>query len=240
MRSNTPAADGPAGLPASPKTRRSPKGQRRRQQILDAAMEMFAQGGYAGTAIASIAEKAGLTLPGLLHHFPSKMSLLLAAMEERDHETGRLLAVETEGRDPKTGRLLSPDGLTWRRVLDDARRVVRANAGKRNLVQVFAILNGESLIEAHPAAPFFRRRSDHLLSFMQTAFQAGIDAGELRSDLDPLQLAYELIAMMDGLQIQWLRDPDGIDMAASFDAYLRRLEQGIRASPEGDSREPGD
>lgn len=232
MRAKTPTADGPAASAEAPRTRRSPKGQRRRQQILDAAMEMFAQGGYAGTAIASIAEKAGLTLPGLLHHFPSKMSLLLAAMEERDHETGRLLAAETEGRDPKSGRLLSPDGLTWRRVLDDARRVVRANAGKRNLVQVFAILNGESLIDGHPAAPFFRRRSDYLLAFMRAAFQAGIEAGELRPELDPLQLAYELIAMMDGLQIQWLRDPDGVDMAASFEAYLRRLEESIRVSAD--------
>lgn len=235
MRSKPPAADDPAAPAEAPKTRRSPKGQRRRQQILDAAMEMFAQGGYAGTSIASIAERAGLTLPGLLHHFPSKMSLLLAAMEERDHETGRLLAAETEGRDPRTGRLLSPDGLTWRRVLDDARRVVRANIGKRNLVQVFAILNGESLIEDHPAQPFFRRRSDHLLAFMRAAFQAGIEAGELRPDLDPVQLAYELIAMMDGLQIQWLRDPEGVDMAAGFDAYLRRLEAGIRArTDDGD------
>jgi len=233
MPSKTPAATGPAAPAEAPKTRRSPKGQRRRQQILDAAMEMFAQGGYAGTSIASIAEKAGLTLPGLLHHFPSKMSLLLAAMEERDHETGRLLAAGDEGRDPETGRLLSPDGLTWRRVLDDARRVVRANAGKRNLVQVFAILNGESLIEDHPAAPFFRRRSGYLLDFMRAAFQAGIDAGELRPDLDPQLLAYELIAMMDGLQIQWLRDPDGVDMAAGFEAYLQRLEAGIRAG-EGD------
>jgi AcrR family transcriptional regulator len=233
MRSKTPAATSPAAPAEAPKTRRSPKGQRRRQQILDAAMEMFAQGGYAGTSIASIAEKAGLTLPGLLHHFPNKMSLLLAAMEERDHETGRLLAAGDEGRDPETGRLLSPDGLSWRRVLDDARRVVRANAGKRNLVQVFAILNGESLIEDHPAQPFFRRRSAYLLAFMRAAFQAGIDAGELRPDLDPQLLAYELIAMMDGLQIQWLRDPDGVDMAASFEAYLQRLEAGIRAD-DGD------
>ncbi|WP_342240897.1 TetR/AcrR family transcriptional regulator [Inquilinus sp. OTU3971] len=231
MRSKTPAD--PTAHPEGPKTRRSPKGQQRRQQILDAAMEMFAQGGYAGTSIASIAEKAGLTLPGLLHHFPSKMSLLLAAMEERDHETGRLLAAETEDRDPRTGRRLSPEGLTWRRVLDDARRVVRHNAGKRNLVQVFAILNGESLIDGHPAQPFFRRRSAYLLSFMQAAFRAGIDAGELRPDLDPQQLAYELIAMMDGLQIQWLRDPDTVDLAAGFDAYIRRLEQSIQARPGG-------
>lgn len=228
MRAKTPTADGPAASPEAPKTRRSPKGQRRRQQILDAAMAMFAQGGYAGTSIASIAETAGLTLPGLLHHFPSKMSLLLAAMAERDHETGRLLAAETEGRDPKSGRLLSPDGLTWRRVLDDARRVARHNAGKRNLVQVFAILNGESLIEGHPAQPFFRQRSAYLLAFMRAAFQAGIDAGELRPELDPLQLAYELIAMMDGLQIQWLRDPENVDLAAGFDAYVRRLEESIR------------
>jgi AcrR family transcriptional regulator len=232
MRSKTPAA-GPAISPEGPKTRRSPKGQQRRQQILDAAMEMFAQGGYAGTSIASIAEKAGLTLPGLLHHFPSKMSLLLAAMEERDHETGRLLAAETEDRDPRTGRRLSPAGLTWRQVLDDSRRVMRHNAGKRNLVQVFAILNGESLIDGHPAQPFFRRRSAYLLAFMQAAFQAGIDAGELRPDLDPQQLAYELIAMMDGLQIQWLRDPEDVDLAASFDAYVRRLEQSIQAEPDG-------
>ena len=41
--------------------------------------------------------------------------------------------------------------------------------------------------------------------------------------------------MFDGLQIQWLLDPDGVDMVAVFEDFLRRLRPQITApSREGE------
>ncbi|MEG1678687.1 MAG: helix-turn-helix domain-containing protein, partial [Stenotrophomonas sp.] len=76
----------PTSTQTSPITRarrRSPKGEKRRQQILDAAMRVFARDGYSNASIAEVATDVGLTLPGLLHYFPSKTDMLLAVLEVR-------------------------------------------------------------------------------------------------------------------------------------------------------------
>jgi hypothetical protein len=36
-------------------------------------------------------------------------------------------------------------------------------------------------------------------------------------------VAPQILAMFDGLQIQWLLDPDGVDMVAAFEDFLGRL-----------------
>ncbi len=50
--------------------------------------------------------------------------------------------------------------------------------------------------------------------------------GYLREDVDPAMAARGTIALMDGLQIQWLLDRDGVDMAADVRTYLRSLVVG--------------
>ena len=52
-----------------------------RDTILDAALECFVSIGYANTTTARIAERAGVSRGAMLHHFPSKTELMLAAVE---------------------------------------------------------------------------------------------------------------------------------------------------------------
>ena len=48
------------------------KGDRTRQAIEDAAMELFLEQGYAATSMRQIADSAGLALGGIYNHFASK------------------------------------------------------------------------------------------------------------------------------------------------------------------------
>ena len=52
-----------------------------RNQIVEAAIQAFVKLGYANTTTTHIAEQAGLSRGAMLHHFPSKMDIVKAAIE---------------------------------------------------------------------------------------------------------------------------------------------------------------
>lgn len=52
-----------------------------RLQIIEAAIKAFVSLGYANTTTTHIAEQAGLSRGAMLHHFPSKMDIVKAAVE---------------------------------------------------------------------------------------------------------------------------------------------------------------
>jgi AcrR family transcriptional regulator len=195
--------------------RRSPKGDARRTQILQAAMRIFSRDGYQSAAIATVAEEVGLSLPGLLHHFPSKVELLLAILERRDNQSHDLLG---------------PEYPHWREMLRNLCLVNRRNADIPGVVRAFSILNAESLIDDHPAAQWFRKRSDMVKTQFARSLAAGIAAGEVRADVKPSHVALQLISMMDGLQILWLRSEETEDMIGCFEDFVGRLIAGIETS----------
>jgi AcrR family transcriptional regulator len=62
---------------------RQDQAQRRREQLIEAALAVFARQGVDGTSIKDIAGAAGVA-PGLLYHyFDSKDDLVAAVLEER-------------------------------------------------------------------------------------------------------------------------------------------------------------
>jgi AcrR family transcriptional regulator len=88
-----------------------------RERIVDEAMHLFSQHGYAATSIAKIEAAAGLTpgAGGIYHHFASKEALLAAGIERR---LGRLSALrEIRGVLGSLGDLEAELTLTARYVL---------------------------------------------------------------------------------------------------------------------------
>src|SRR5713226_2372614 len=66
---------------ARPRSNRLPRHERRRQ-LLDAALEIFVSRGYHAAAMDEIAERAGVSKPVLYQHFPGKLELYLALLDE--------------------------------------------------------------------------------------------------------------------------------------------------------------
>jgi len=64
-----------------PRSNRLPRHERRRQ-LLDAALEVFVTQGYHSAAMDEIAERAGVSKPVLYQHFPGKLELYLALLDE--------------------------------------------------------------------------------------------------------------------------------------------------------------
>lgn len=193
--------------------RKSIKGQIRRAEILDAAMRHFADDGYQSASFAAIAEDVGLSLPGLLHYFPSKVDLLLAILDKRDIDSMPMLTKNGERN--------------WHHCLLGLVEVVKRNQTISGVVRTFAVLNAESLTRDHPAEAWFASRLNEVKEILVINLKNGIEDGELKTDLNAENLAAELIAMMDGLQMLWLRQPNEFDMATIFSAYIDRLIKAI-------------
>jgi AcrR family transcriptional regulator len=68
-------------VPQKAKTSRSEQKETTREQILEAATTLLAEHGYAALRVAAVASKAGVSLGGQLHHFPSKDDLVVAVLE---------------------------------------------------------------------------------------------------------------------------------------------------------------
>lgn len=68
----------------------------RRAEIISAAITLFAAHGYRGTSLAAVAQAAGISQSGLLHHFRSKEVLLTEVLAELDQQTLESAEVDHE------------------------------------------------------------------------------------------------------------------------------------------------
>ncbi|NUR87009.1 MAG: TetR/AcrR family transcriptional regulator [Nonomuraea sp.] len=188
-------------------------GEARKERILAAALLEFADNGYRGASLARIAERVELSQAGLLHHFRSKERLLVAVLDYRDALDERRFAAVGES---------AVDAL---RALAD---VVDHNARVPGLVQLFSVISGEAVTPDHPGHEWARRRYRRLRAEVAAWLRRGAERGEFRAGLDAEAHADRLIAMMDGLQTQWLIDPDRVDMAAIFRGYVEDVIAALR------------
>lgn len=177
------------------------KGEQTKYAILAAAEQVFAEAGYRGSSLASVSERAGVTQSGLLHHFKTKEELLLAVLEQHEVAENALLQ-----------RSLNGGGDS---VFDGLARLLVEYSENRVGVRLFSVLVAESTAIEHPGHEYMRRRYDRLRSRLVGALAAGSGAGQIAQDAPLEELATALIALLDGIQLQWIYDR-GVDMDAAF------------------------
>ncbi len=182
---------------------RQVRGRRRRQQILDAAVELFSAKGYRGTGLAALADRVGMTPTGLLYYFGTKERLLLEVMAERD----------------RADRFELPAPLSLARL----RNMGQHNVETAILTRLYAVLTAESLDADDPLHDFFVHRYETARQLVREILAAEVARGALRLDVDADQIATEVIATVMGLEIQWLTDPARVDLATAMAAYIDRL-----------------
>jgi AcrR family transcriptional regulator len=178
------------------------KGIAKRQEILTVALELVARQGFHSTPVKDIADAVGLTQAGLLHYFDSKDDLWVEVLRRRDD----LDNAHDWGADDVASMLAA---------------VVRHNTEVPGLVQMFVNLSAAAATDPdHPAHDYFRTRYDDNRAAFATDIRRLQRAGRMREDVDPEALASALLAVSDGLQIQWLYDP-AMDMADHVELVWR-------------------
>jgi AcrR family transcriptional regulator len=188
-----------------PERRSYPKGVRRRQQILDSVIAVLAQRGVDRASLRTVGEAIGVSHTALRHYFSSRDELLVEAY--RTHEA------RAAGNAPAADE--SAVGL----IIAAAER----NRSIPGLVELYATLTTDALQEQHAVTrEFVRDRFRSLREALAARIESGQQAGRIAAGIDPLDAAALVIAASDGLQIQWLLDPDEVDVGRSL-SILERL-----------------
>lgn len=111
-------------------------------------------------------------------------------------------------------------GTRWR--IDLLASLVEYNAMRPGIIQTFSALLGESVTEGHPARDYFSRRYVEVRASMAEVLRTEY-GDRLPNSLTPERTAPLLVAVMDGLQYQWLLDPESVDMPGAFRDFLSLL-----------------
>lgn len=177
----------------------------RREQILENAARIISQRGYNGFSVQELAKECGLTNAGLLYYFGSKERLLIALLEDRDrHDKEAVTSMAG-----LSGMRERPKKLTLDAALKVFSAIVKRNTTQPELVRLYTVLRAEALSEDHPARKYFVTREAAVLdSFTRMA------TGHVQH---PRSTARQLMALMTGLQEQWLRADHEFDMVTEWD-----------------------
>ena len=177
------------------------KSAARRRELVAAATSLFGRTGYRGATMLQIAEACGISRTGLLHHFPTKESLLEAVLQARDE-------VDIE-------RVTDVDGAAdARAAFTSIIALVEHNTTIPAILNLYSVLAAEAADPSHPAHAYFVRRYVDSRRRIQRTVEAARAEGILAPGIDPSVFTIELISLMDGLQVQWLLDPSRVDMVA--------------------------
>ncbi|WP_460798646.1 TetR/AcrR family transcriptional regulator [Microbacterium sp. GXF0217] len=161
-------------------------------QAVRAALQILSTQGYSGTTLHDIAAEVGLTRPGLLHHFGSRDGLLVEILRRRD-------VVNTSY---SAGKKISR--------LDATIATARRNARVPGLVALYSSMCGLASAEPKDSATnmFFAERFAALRTEIADSIRHDQLAGHIVNTVDAKDLASIFIAASDGLQVQWLLDPE--------------------------------
>ncbi len=189
-----------------------------RRRILDAAVDTFAANGYDSGSTAVIAARAGVSPAQVFYYFPSKEDLLASILENSDSAVDGLvgpLLVSPFGERP------SPPG--WA-AFDALVALAADHTAYMRWVQLFVRISAEATAPGHPAYEWISRHNQRIHNSLTEALEAGIEDGSVRRDT-PTQLIVEsTVALLYGLQQQWILDPTKVSVVDNVREHVRSLK----------------
>lgn len=173
------------------------------QRLLEAAAELISEAGPAKVTLAGIGERAGYSRGLVTHHFGSKSALMRQLVDTVTQQfVDRIATVSETGTARQRLHALVD---TYFDVLADLQPVNRA----RLVLWADAVAHDSpdvrpAMLEADRT---FRRQ-------VSTELAAAVDAGELPADVDATGLGSVVVAMLRGIALEHLVDPE-LDLGAA-------------------------
>lgn len=183
--------------------------QERREQVIEVATSIIAKHGYWGFSVRQVAEECGLTEPAVIYHFKNKTGLLTSVLEHRDESDMAAFAhkLGVEAND------VWDESVDFG-ICDICDAMMERNAGQPEIVRLYTVLQGEALELRHPAHNYFMNREQRVLRILTRA-------AKFSRLKHPEQEACFALSMMDGIQLRWLHNLNGIDLLQEWRAFAQ-------------------
>ncbi len=181
----------------------------RKQQIIKATIECITQYGYSNFSMQDVARVADVS-KGIIHYyFLNKEDLMMTVLDCVSSEIENLLSANESGLDVK----LRLSNVIWMcsNVVQNKREYYRIN------MDFWTQIDQKEKVREEVARHYAKFRGA-----IAQIIQQGINQGAFRSG-DPLQFASLIIALIDGIALQWLFD-EGVFV---YDDIIKNCEEAI-------------
>lgn len=198
---------------------RAARPEEARERLLEAAVHLFGDKGYAATSVGEICDGAKVARTALYWHFGSKEGLLAAVLERVG---GRWIEEIQKAVYAAPGPVERLDRLTaaWRQIVLARPALVR--------------LPMSAALEQAAVSPQVREALAGVMGRARAALVQGIE-DSLGFSLEALDLvAHTMLTLLQGAAIRLLVDPEGADLEALFDEFRRTVLLAVqdRMTPE--------
>jgi AcrR family transcriptional regulator len=214
--------DGEAG-PRGPKFRR--RAEARPDEVLDAALDLFIEKGFASTRVEDIAKRAGLSKGAVYLYFPSKEKILEGIVRRAIvpiADSAKSFAQNYEG-DPRI-------------IITMVLKMLAMKLNDPRLLAIPKLIFREVLGFPELAEMYRREVLDKVLPVVEALLRKGIDEGYLRQ-VDPELTIRSIVGPMmihvALMEVFGITPKDGFALERLVDNHLTILFDGLSAPPSG-------
>ncbi len=193
----------------------------KKDQIIEAAAQVFAQKGYAGAVVADIAIQANIGKGTVYEYFNSKEDLFFAVFEwfQKKTEKAATVGISSLGGGAADRLRVLNDSLMglWDEIKDAFVLVM----------EFWAASSSTQMRRRFKGA--FKQIYDDYRGIVSALIQDGINGGEFRSDVNPKSVAAALVGTWDALFLQGWFD-NSFDPAATAKDFLETVLRGLEVA----------
>jgi TetR/AcrR family fatty acid metabolism transcriptional regulator len=202
--------------PYSVKHTRDLKGGKTKQDILEAAVSLFAKNGFHNTTISQIAEAATMTKGAFYCHFKSKEAIFCEVVREVKALWSSLIIKEIGKEGEALGKLVKMFDIFMELTLKNKDRFV-----------IFIVLIAEFTEVDEKFERVLKDAFDELFQSVSEIVEEGKRAGSIRMDIDSRLLAITLIGAWQGIILQWLLNRNRVILRDLVSILKRFILEGI-------------
>ena len=188
------------------------------RRMIRAATKLIARQCYTKTSLAQVGKEAGYTGGLVSHHFGSKDGLLRDLV---GRITGRFYADQIR---PAVESLSGVDALC---AMVDT--YLNELGVRQERMRALYVLMGEALGPVSEINEVFAALNRGFRVNAREVIWAGVQAGEIRSELDPDAEAGLFVGMLRGVAMQWMTDPGCFDLGAVSESLKDALRRHLAA-----------